>query len=106
MSNRVEVISDREQPIFDDVGLKGRKIGKIYPNTHVIIDLDEKGRDDLNRWFAPIVGGSNGVAPTWKKTGKVGWIEIANTKRVDEDNHTFLLTIDKEFKVVSFQQLS
>ena len=54
----------------------------------------------------PIVGPYD-LGPTWKNTGKQGWIELANTVVADSGTHQYLLTISAtDGKVVSFTQLN
>jgi hypothetical protein len=93
MAKLVNRISDRFQPIFSAAGLKGAKIGTIGEGVVVTVDEDRTEKDDLKRAYAPIVGPDK-LGPTWLRTKKQGWIELANTKRASEDVITIITKID------------
>lgn len=93
--------STKYQPIKDAAGLHGADIGTIGTGTKIIVDLDL-----LHDGWVPIVG-PTGLGPTWKSTGKQGWIELANTVASDAGTHQYLLTISAiDGKIISCTQLN
>ena len=93
--------STKYQPIKDNAGLHGADIGTIGSGTKIIVDLDL-----LHDGWVPIVGPYD-LGPTWKNTGKQGWIELANTVAAETGTHQYLLTISAtDGKIVSCKQLN
>lgn len=84
-----ERVSTKYQPIKDAAGLHGKDIGSIGTGTMVVVDMDK----EHDKW-APIVG-PVGLGPIWLKTGKQGWIELANTNETDDDSYQYILKINK-----------
>lgn len=101
----VNVIATKDrQPVFDAPGNKGSKIGYAYLNLQLTVDVDRKAKDDLNRVFVPVRG--PGDLYPWKETGKEAWIELANVKPVDEEEHEFRIIFNKDFDIIRTERLS
>ena len=83
-------VSVGSSPIKDAAGLHGVDIGYIYEGVELKVDT---GRTH-DGWY-PIVGPID-LGPTWKKTGKEGWIEATHTRPVNPDTYTYLMVVNKE----------
>lgn len=77
--------------IRDGAGLHGAGIGTIGTGVQIELNMDLQ-----HDGWAPIVGpvDEHKLAPTWKETGKQGWIEVAHTKIISEKQHVYITIID------------
>lgn len=93
--------STKYQPVKDDAGIHGADIGTIGIGTKITVDLDL-----MHDNWVPIVG-PTGLGPTWKNSGKQGWIELANTVAADAGTYQYLLvTSATTGDTISFTKLN
>jgi len=81
------VVATQYCNIQDDAGMHGGKIGTIGTGTEIVIDASK-----MHEGWVPIVAPA-GLGPTWKKTGKQGWIEKAHTTPVVQGMRKYILEI-------------
>lgn len=74
--------------IQDCFALKGTEIGQI--GTGMIIEVD---MNRVKEGWVPILG-PEGFGPSWLKTSKEGWIELAHTNAVSNNTHQYITIVD------------
>lgn len=93
-------IAIKYTPIQNAAGVHGSQIGTLGTGTLVIVDMDR-----VHDGWAPIAG-PEGLGPTWRFTGKEGWVELAHTISVTEKESQYLLTLSEDGSVVSCVRVS
>lgn len=86
--NEKEVVIVGSGPIKDDAGLHGKDIGYVYGGYNTIISVDY---DSLHDGWVKITN-----PPTWKETGKVGWIKASRIAIVAPDKFIYRVEVDKQ----------
>ena len=85
MSPTTYVVCIKQGPIKDAAGLRGENIGYVWPGVNLTLG------EPFDKW-CPILGPAD-LGPTWKKTGKQGWIEQAHTRPTSFTVQQFLITV-------------